>query len=156
MSSTLTRTTRSGRPHALELASVMDVTDANVDAFLSAERAALILIDPDASFASTMRADLDRVNRSGTLGNVRLGVLDLTAATSERFRRPNPWREAIAALPYVALYRDGRRVDGFVAYRAATVTHRMDQLAFLAHVDDAQVIPHRDSFVTAPAGSTAA
>lgn len=142
----LSRTTRAGRPHEREIASVMDVTDVNVDAFLSAERCALILIDPDATFASTMRADLERLSRDGKLAGVRFGVLDLTAPTSERFRRLNPWRDEISALPYIAFYCNGRRVDGFVAYRAATVVDRMERLAFLLQSGEAPVVPNQDYF----------
>lgn len=107
------------------------VDDDSVERFLSAEHAALIVVGSSSPWCVDYLAGVEIAQVLGDLPGLAVGVLVLDAPGSERFVAENDWLAEAAGLPYTVLYRNGQRVDGFVAFSVATLLNRLEYLAFL-------------------------
>jgi hypothetical protein len=65
------------------------------------------------------------------LRDALVGVLELSTPAAESFQCGNDWLADAEALPYVALYRNGLRVESFAAFQARALLARLERLAFL-------------------------
>jgi hypothetical protein len=105
--------------------------DASVPDFLSDERALLVLVDGDAPQSANLLTELAAIRASGALSGLPVGVLDIASDDAMVFVAFSDWLVDIEALPYVALYRGGRRVEGFAASSASYVLERLRRLDVL-------------------------
>jgi hypothetical protein len=117
--------------------------DATVPDFLSDERALLILIDGDAPYSANLLADLAVIRARGELSGLPVGVLDIASDDAMVFVAFSDWLVDVEALPYVALYRGGRRVEGFAASSGSYVLERLRRLDVLPERAPA-VFPERE------------
>jgi hypothetical protein len=105
--------------------------DRTLAAFLAAERSALVIVGHDCSWCQDYLAGIEIAHSLGELHDVPVGVLVLDEPGSEAFVRDNDWLSDAEGLPYTALYREGRRIDGFVAFNVFSMIDRLEYLAFL-------------------------
>jgi hypothetical protein len=105
--------------------------DSTVPDFLSDERALLVLIDGDEPQSTHLLAELTALRATGELSGLPVGVLDIASDDAMVFVAFSDWLVDIEALPYVALYRDGRRVEGFAAASGSYVLERLRRLDVL-------------------------
>jgi hypothetical protein len=105
--------------------------DAHLPDFLSAERALLVLTEGDDTRSAELAAELATLVAAGALSDLPVGVLDIASDDAMLFVAWSDWLVDIDALPYVALYRHGRRVEGFAASSGAYVLERLRRLDFL-------------------------
>jgi hypothetical protein len=109
-------------------ANVALLDDSTVPDFLSDERALLVLVDGDAPQSANLLTELAAIRASGALSGLPVGVLDIASDDAMVFVAFSDWLVDIEALPYVALYRDGRRVEGFAASSGSYVLERLRRL----------------------------
>src|SRR4029078_7848581 len=92
------------------------VTDEHIDRVLGAERAALIVVGRECTWCGEYLAGVEIAQALGDLPGLSIGVLVIDEPGAERFVDANPWLADAEGMPYTALYRDGLRVDGWVAF----------------------------------------
>jgi hypothetical protein len=65
------------------------------------------------------------------LHGLTLGVATLETSTAAAFDCQTDWPAEIAALPFIALFRRGLRVESFSAFQVGALVARLQRLAFL-------------------------
>ena len=78
----------------------------NLDEFLTADAAVLILAKTTCERCSTWAAELDEAGDDFHPG-VRIGKLFLDMPGLVKFKKANPWLAEVDALPYNVIYRAG-------------------------------------------------
>ena len=110
--------------------------------FLSDERAVLVLTGAGPA-AAPLLDELEIIRAAGGLPGLRVGTLDISSNGVMLFVAWCDWLADVEALPYVALYRNGRRVDGFAASSGAYLLERLRRLAFVPEREPA-IFPERE------------
>jgi hypothetical protein len=116
--------------------------DETLPDLLSGERAMLILTDGNERQSAELLAELATLRATGDLHGLPSGVLDIASDDAMVFIAFSEWLVDVEALPYIALYRNGRRVEGFAASSGSYVLERLQRLAFLPERQPA-VLPER-------------
>ena len=108
------------------------VTDEHIDRLLEAERAALIVVGKECTWCAEYLAGVEIAQALGDLPGLSIGVLVIDEPGAERFVDANQWLADAEGMPYTALYREGLRVDGWVAFNVFSLIDRLEYLGFLS------------------------
>lgn len=104
---------------------IITITDHNLDAFIKAERIALVLARSNCNRCTLYQAEISQFLEKGALGGTTVGVLMLDQPGTSQFKRDNLWLMSVDLLPYTLLCQ---RVDGFAGGRGHVLLDRARRL----------------------------
>ncbi len=108
-----------------EQGAIVRINDDNYDAFLNAERAALIFTRNDCGSCSGYLGEVKETRKQGKLKAISLGEVVLDEPGALGTKRRNPWLFQLEFLPYALLYKEGEKVDEFAASKASYLLERV-------------------------------
>jgi hypothetical protein len=106
---------------------IVRINDVNCDAFLNAERAALIFTRNDCGSCSVYLGEVKEARKQGRLKATLLGEVVLDDPGALGIERRNPWLSQLEFLPYALFYKEGEKVDDFAASEAGYLLERIKE-----------------------------
>lgn len=127
---------------------VLDVTDENLEAVVSAPRAMLILARSDCGHCAAYQAEIHSLVADDRLNGIVVGKLVLDRPGCLRFKRENHWLRDLHHLPYTLVFRDGVRVDEFATSKGSYLLGRLADLRQMTTAEDESAPLGRDEEAT--------
>ncbi len=106
--------------------SLIRVNDEDLDAFLAAEWAVLILSKSNCGYCATYQRDIDAYQGQGRLDGISIGKLVLDEPGVPQFKRNNRWMGDLRFLPHTLLYHRGQVIDSFGTSKGSYLLERLE------------------------------
>ena len=102
------------------------VTDANLQDVVDAQRGVLVLAKTDCGYCAGYEREILDLMDQGVLPEVVVGKMYLDKPGSGRFKKGNPWLLGLDVLPFTLLFSRGQQMDAFAASRASYLRERIE------------------------------